>query len=184
MSTDHKKKIAVFDLDGTLLKGDSLRALALQQIPTCPSIIYAVIKRKFLNKSRAEMAENLHHAMKKVFTCPEKLNKIVNRLADKISLERFAVVQNWERQGAKTVLLSASPHDYVSPLAKRISMNYGFGSQWSNNFYNHLFASAKLAFLESRFPKNNWEWAFAMSDSTSDNNLLKKFKEFRLVKPL
>jgi phosphoserine phosphatase len=184
VSSDHKKKIAVFDLDGTLLKGDSLRALALRRIPVCPQIIHAAIRRKFLNKSRADFAERLHTAMREVFACPEELKKIIHRFAGQISYERFSVVQKWQQQGAKTILLSASPHDYVCPLAKRIAMNYGFGSHWSGDTYRHLFAKEKLLFLNSHFPKNLWEWSYAMSDSISDQPLLAMFEQHDLVDSL
>ena len=184
MSSNHKKKIAVFDLDGTLLKGDSLRALALERIAICPQIIHAAIRRKILNKSRADLAERLHTAMREIFACPEKLKKIVDGFAGQISYERFSVVQKWQQQGAKTVLLSASPHDYVCPLAKRIMMNYGFGSHWSGDNYRHLFAKEKPAFLQLHFPKNLWEWSYAMSDSISDQPLLAMFKQHDLVDSL
>jgi len=184
VSKDNKEKIAVFDLDGTLLKGDSLRQLIARRLTTNPKFIVAAIRRAVLGGSRSDFAERVHRELLEVFACQSTLDCIVESFVSQISEERMGIVQRWKKRNAATVLLSASPEEYVNPLAKRLAIDYGFGSHWSGGRYRHLFSSEKLRFLELRFPKDRFEWSYAMSDAVQDQPLLAAFQQSDLVTAL
>ena len=181
MSSVYKKNLAVFDLDGTLIQGDSFQNLIKKTILTKPKILFFVLQRILFKIDRSVFAEKIHFELVKHLACKKNLNSINLKLKKKIIPERCSKVEYYRNNGVIVVLLSASPNEYVSSFAKNLSMDYGFGSTWRNDKYFHFYGQNKLDFLNETFPREKWNRVYAMSDSSSDLKMLKTFHAFELV---
>lgn len=178
------KPLAVFDLDGTLIPGDSFGHLVRAQLATTPSLALRAIARRLSLISRSSFAESAHRSLVRQFSDRDALAQIVEDIAKAIDRERFAKVEEWQSRGAATLLLSASPGDYVVPLGQRLGFDFAAGSWWRDGKYNQLYGEAKCVYLNEYFPASDWQRAYAMADAESDRPLLAVFEHAHRVKPL
>ena len=175
------KDLAVFDLDGTLIPSDSFDTLVRAHVLRLPALFAYAVARKTALMSHAGFAEAAHRCLSPALAETEFLTGFVDQTAAAVIAERLAAVGIWRRKGAATLLLSASPHDYVAPLGARLGFDFAVGSSWQRGTYRHLHGQSKLAYIERAFPASEWRRAFAMADSPSDEPLLAAFTEVERV---
>jgi phosphatidylglycerophosphatase C len=169
------RKLCVFDLDGTLIPHDSFSRLVRENMTSRPSLLVAALARRAGILSRAGFAEFAHQKL------ADKLDPAVNEVlvADILSAvmpERRARIEEWRGKGALLVLLSASPHEYVSAVGSALGFEASFGSRMQDGRYLHLHGSAKRKFIDARFPPDEWLRCYAIADSDSDSDLLSCFE--------
>lgn len=175
------RDLVVFDLDGTLIDHDSFARLVRDYILTSPQLAIMGVARKLGLVSRAGFAEAAHRRFRLTFADPAFLARLVEDIAAAARPDRLALVATWRARGATTVLLSASPHDYVQALGTQLGFDRAFGSTWVDGSYRHLHGVHKLEFLDREFPAGSWRRRFAMADQPSDLPLLSAFEQVEHV---
>ena len=86
------------------------------------------------------------------------------------------------KTGAKTknILISASPDLYVKEVILLLGWE-GSGSYFEKDEFINLYSLEKLNWLAINYPRSNYVYNFAISDSYSDEPLLALFKESVLL---
>jgi phosphoserine phosphatase len=175
------KRIAVFDLDGTLIAGDSLRRLILASLTREPRLLAALAARAARLSTRAAFAARAHELLAPRLARKDVLEDQLRWIESRLVAERMEEMRRRKASGAAVILMSASPEDYVAPLGARLGFDTAMGSAFDGGVYRHLYGSAKIRALDARFPKGEWRWEFAIADSPSDESLLGSFETARRV---
>ncbi|MHC8440593.1 MAG: HAD family hydrolase [Candidatus Eutrophobiaceae bacterium] len=171
------KKLAVFDLDGTLFMGDSFRLLIRESaLRGNMKLLFLVLRRGLRCMEADSFAERAHEALLGELGERAFLEHFVSRLRAKLNMSVRASAQFHRERGCTTILLSASPHEYVSPLGKAECFDFSYGSAWHENQYRRLHGIRKKEFLDMRFPVQKWQRFYAVADSPSDFALLRDFE--------
>ncbi|MBK8458556.1 MAG: haloacid dehalogenase-like hydrolase [Phyllobacteriaceae bacterium] len=175
------KALCVFDLDGTLIPGDSFAQIVKSRILRTPTLYLTVILRVLNLISGEKFAQHAHRALLASLD-PDNNPALIDSIVSSVLVERAAMVLDWKEKGAHVVLLSASPQDYVGRVGSILGFDESFGSTWKDGRYLHLHGARKRDFIETRFPKERWRRSFAIADSQSDMALLSLFEESILIK--
>jgi phosphoserine phosphatase len=170
------KRLAVIDLDGTLIRCDSFRQLVLRHVHR-PQILFASILRSAGLIDRRCFAETVHRALVDRLSDRGYVGKFVDGLQQYTNSAVALRAREYSDDGAMVVLLSASPGEYVGLIAQRLGLDAGHGSDWRDGAYSHLYGASKIAFLEAHYPETRFEWAFAIADSASDWPMLNRFRQ-------
>lgn len=176
------KKIAVFDLDGTLLSTDSFRLLVMSNLLSSPALLGWACARATRIVGRKKFVEAAHRALRPALSKPAYREKFIQSLHAFVQPKILDQAQQFQSEDVTTVLLSASPHDYVSELGKALGFQHAFGSNWADGRYVHLYGEEKVRFLEQTLPKHQWIWHYSAADSESDKPLLSRFEIAEIVK--
>ena len=178
-----RQRLAVFDLDHTLIRVDSFRTLLAKNLANHPMVILDLITRALGFCTREVFAERVHRRLELFLTNEEAVEKFVAHLA----LHVDHVVKNeLEKRlsvDEQVILLSASPNEYVQQFALQMGFAAGYGSGWRAGAYEHLYGDKKLEFVRKKFPQDQYSWSFAISDSASDFVFLSHFEEHVFWKP-
>lgn len=178
---EEKQAIIVVDLDKTLISVDSLRYLILQNI-FYPKVLFYTVLRKLRLINRFFFVKSVFHFIyKKKDTT--YFNTFINEIMQKINKPVFDKVINMADNKTNVILLSASPHYYVSKIAERVDWK-GYGSTFessNNTLDNYLYGENKLQFLLKAFPSEKYFYKYAISDSKSDIALLHQFESYDLI---
>lgn len=78
------------------------------------------------------------------------------------------------------ILCSASPEDYVKPLAKKLGWGCIASNFDENKKFNHVYGNRKVQLIKKVYPRHKYYYNFAISDSISDKSLLKLFHSYEL----
>lgn len=169
------KKINVIDLDDTLLPYDSFRRLIKGELKQLNlSVWFWVVCRKLRLISGTLFKEKLTRFFNKKYpnsfykSFATKLHKDLDSLVFDLILSKSDV-------DTTNILLSASPDLYVKELVSLLGWE-GQGSYFDGSNFIHLHGSEKLKWLHHNYSKENFEYNFSISDSSSDSLLLEEFK--------
>jgi phosphoserine phosphatase len=176
------KKIAVFDLDGTLISGDSFRLLIQRNLVTTPTLLVWLAGRASRFIGRKEFAEAAHRALLPSLASKDYRESFLSSLHHLIRQDVLDRARRFNDEGIVTVLLSASPHDYVHPFGASLGFQHSFGSTWESDLYSHLYGETKKTFLERHLPKDAWLWHYSAADSESDKALLAHFEIAEMIR--
>jgi len=169
--------LSVFDLDKTLIKIDSLQFLVTRQLFWRTLPLMAL--RALGIHGRESFAAAVTLRCEKLMTSETQLEAFLQRIRCEIDPAVGAMLVEHRKQG-EVVIASASPEVYVSRFAKSMGA-IGIGSHFDQqgNFF-HCYGDNKVAYLTRRFPKSDFLWNFAISDSESDLPLLRECKTHQL----
>lgn len=173
------KSINVIDLDKTLIPFDSFRYLIMSEIKILNFKIILLVAIRKLRLIRAGTFKNLVIKVLKLdinSNINQKMVELVLGAIDKNILDKV----NQESNDTINILCSASANSYVKEVAKRLGWR-GYGSYYDGKEFYHMYGANKLKFIQSQFPKNKYQYHFAISDSRSDLKLLKEFKKHELI---
>ena len=83
-----------------------------------------------------------------------------------------------ESKNSKIVIISSSPHNYVSNLSSKFGFE-GFGSHFTEegNFL-HLQSMKKYEFLKVNFPSKQYRYKLGISDNASDEAFSSHFENW------
>lgn len=180
-----KQKINVIDLDNTLLPYDSFRRyiyIFLKIPQTFFHILFLLILRKvgiiklfYFKKSVIKKAR-----------CVKNYNIIMKNFAEKlyndINSSVFTQIQHYTDKQTKVVLCTASIEDYVRFLSNLLGWEFvcsRFDLRGEN--FIHVHGNEKIITLEKLYSSQRYDYNFAVSDSDSDLELLKKFRYYTLL---
>lgn len=171
-----KKKINVIDLDKTLIPYDSFEKLVKIQIRNLNlKVIYYTAFRVLRFISLEDYKKKITNLIKLKFD-NDYFENFATRLFDDIDKNVLEKINIESESTSINILLSASPNIYVKYLVKKMKW-VGTGSYFDENkTFIHLHGKGKIIWIHNNYPPEEYQYHFAISDSCTDDNLLKLFK--------
>ena len=170
--------MCIFDLDDTLIRGDSFRRLLMSRVWRSPQLAILMIARKLNLVDRTKFAGSAHRIVAASFD----LDRIVLDAMNRLNVDVLDTVKAHKEKGDLVVLISASPDEYVSRIGDALGFDHAKGSHWVAADYTHLHGHQKIRYLEQNFSQDDFDWVYAVSDSITDIPLLQKCKNSLLYK--
>lgn len=179
-------KINVVDLDKTLIPFDSFRLLLINYLKHQNGITYLSLL-VFLRKLRLISSVKFKSIVLRHIRISNSYELLINNLMEtilpSINSQILNEVNSETDSNTINVLVSASPVDYVSEIAKNLGWDF-IASDFENGEFIHCYGIEKLRLVEKHYPLSDYSYNFAISDALSDIELLKRFKKFRLIEVL
>ena len=194
-------RLALFDLDGTLIAGDSLRrfvCLVARRAPRTLGQIPAIVRRLLGSRGRAgPMKEAILGVIDPLSAAEQRalVAELIESLARTcLRPEIVGLVARQEAAGRLPILISASPDLYVVPLAARLGFRVVLATRLlrrddggcrSRIAGENLKGRAKLTALLQHLGTTpiDWSGSFACGDRYSDRVLLEQVGEAVAVHP-
>ena len=161
-----KKNLIFFDLDKTLITIDSSYFFITSNYKN-PFFFYAILRK-------LRLISKLFFYKKLTIFCEKKLvdkslDIFVEAIYEHKNDEILELAKSYSRESNLVVVVSSSPHIYVSKIAEKFGL-IGFGSYFNKGNFVHLQGKQKLDFLLKKFPKKEYIYKLGVSDNISDNN--------------
>jgi HAD superfamily hydrolase (TIGR01490 family) len=197
-------RLAVFDLDGTLIAGDSLLAFVRYALRR-DALAWRCVPPLATRSARFALGRETHERLKEAclqvidHLSPARQQALVDGFLDRLLAARLrasvaALVARHAETGEMPVLVSASPDLYVAPLGARLGFEIVLstpvgarpdGGRQSAIVGANCKGAEKVAVLERRFGPDGIDWrhSFAYGDAWSDHELLERVGHPRPVHP-
>ena len=176
------KKINVIDLDNTLLQYDSFRKyilIFLRNKQTALHILPLMILRKLRLLNSSAFKKRVIEIGRKIDNYNDKMNEFSNQLFADIDNSIIETVRNYTASETINILCTASPEDYVKHLADLLGWEYLASHLDSEkNYFVHMHGRIKVEMIKKLYPEDRFRYNFAISDSQSDEELLKAFESY------
>ena len=172
------RSLNVIDLDGTLIGYDSFRLLVYEYLR--PSLVVTALLRRLGVLTRRAAAARLMMGLRAVLADQVLMRAYALRVKADVRQDLLERVRLHTDADTTNLLLSASPHAYVAPLAESLGFE-GVGSRWQTGRFFHCYGRNKLCFVRGRFPQQEYEYRYAVSDRSADLALLRCFEHFELL---
>lgn len=174
------QRLNVIDLDHTLLSIDSFRCFILKH---GGARVFMPLARRLLRRTdTAAFAREMCAALQDKLEDTALVGCFARSLRAKINRTV------WERIQAEicpydvTLLVSASPEEYVSEFAVLLGFAAGFGTRGRGEAFFHCRAGNKITCVQEAYPPEAYEYHFSISDSRDDLDLLRLFKVGILIR--
>ena len=178
------KKINVIDLDKTLVPYDSFRKYILIFLRNKQStfhILPLIILRKLRLLNSSAFKKRVIEIGRKVDNYNDKIKGFSDQLFADIDNSIVETVRSYTDSDTINILCSASPEDYVNHLADLLGWECLASQLNSNkNHFVHMHGQRKVEAIRKLYPEDKFRYNFAISDSQSDEELLKTF-EFYVI---
>ncbi len=171
------KKINVIDLDKTLIPYDSFRGLVLMELRKMNIfLIWYTFLRLIRLNSMYMYKRKVCMFFEKNYSSSFFMNYAL-KLTKDIDEEVLEMVKNETNSNTTNILLSASPNIFVKYILESLKWE-GSGSYFEDtgNFI-HLYNKSKISWLKKNYEIDKYEYNFAISDSSSDYELLSLFEK-------
>lgn len=172
-------KIAVFDLDGTLFRGSSLkeyfkfgirRLLRRGHIADALTIVRHAIAAKTGLATHIGAKYAVCRLLAERLT-PDDIEAFVSRLLRGINREVLDLAQDCRDRGMLVILSTASPAEYCLPLARRLGIDICHATPLTPTFAEY--AENRGAAKPARLPLDRGELAVVVTDHHDDLPLLR-----------
>jgi phosphoserine phosphatase len=170
----------VIDLDNTLVPYDTLFKYVILKIKTgdLRILIFTLLRKlRIINKSKYSQI-----VFRSVAHCDKHfLDHFIREQYNNVDVKVINIIRNHSLPAQNTinVVCSASPSNYVKPIAELLGFT-GIGSEYINGIYTHMYGGQKKNTIFHRYPKSEFIYNFAISDSKSDLDMLLCFNEYQL----
>lgn len=171
-----KNKINVIDLDKTLIPYDSFRLLIKNEIIKFNLTVFLytilrVIRVISLEKFKKKIIAHLDKKHSTLF-----FNDFAVKIFNDIDLKVLKIIQMNTDEQTYNILISASPNLYVEKLIEKLEW-IGSGSYIDKSGkFIHLHGKGKINWLDDNYINKKYMYNFAISDSSTDDQLLSIFK--------
>ena len=176
-----EKKINVIDLDGTLLRYNSLTKYtvhALRQWRYFIPILAFSLLRIFRVIPRDVFQKNLLIRMRKTPNYEYEMKKFSSLLSRDMNTSLIQFILENTDTHTTNVLCTASPEDYVRFLASMLRWEYLCSTfDTTTRIFSHLYGEQKISALKQQYPPQTYIYHLAISDSKSDSQLLYLFQK-------
>lgn len=172
-----KRKINVIDLDKTLIPYDSFRILVKKEVlnfnwDIIGYTLFRVLRLMSLEKYKEKIIPVIDEKYDDSF-----FNDFAINLYKDLDSRVLKEIQDETDENTINILLSASPNFYVKYLVEDLKW-LGAGSYFNNaGKFIHLHGKGKISWVKSNFNENEYHYNLAISDSSSDDNLLNLFQK-------
>ena len=180
------KKINVIDLDKTLLPYDSFRKyilIFLRNKQSALHILPLMILRKLRLLNSATFKKRVIERGRKVDNYNDKMKYFSDQLFVGIDNSIIETVRSHTDSETINILCTASPEDYIKHLAGLLKWKY-IASQLDSdkNYFVHMHGQRKVEAIRELYPEDRFRYNFAISDSQSDEELLKAFESYAMCR--
>lgn len=174
------QRLNVIDLDHTLLSIDSFRFFILKH---GGARLFMPLARRLLKRTdAAAFAQEMCAALQDKLEDAALVEGFARNLRTKINHAVWEHIQAETFKDDVTVLVSASPEEYVSKFAELLGFAVGFGTRGRGETFFHCRASNKIACVQNTYSPDAYEYHFSISDSRDDLDLLRLFKVGLLIR--
>jgi len=177
------KKINVIDFDKTLIRYDSFRLycfILLFHGSKKIKVLKAIVFRLLRIHDTASFKAIIHSLSDDNFLKSSHFESFVDKLFSDINPLVLNSVREQSLDGAINVLVSASPKFYIERVASKLGWEF-IASNTNGSKFLHMYGKEKLKNVISTYPKREYIYNFALSDSESDLQLLHEFNTFKLI---
>ncbi len=172
--------LAVFDLDRTLIRIDSFRLLVRRHLDVQLALL--ALRRGLGLLSGDAFALRVMLRLAPHLDDAPAMARYAAEMLDHLDPAVLALAREKQEGGHHVLVLSASPEAYVAPLAARLGFP-GIGTRLRDGAITRCHGAGKGDVLRATFPRDCWDWAFAISDSPSDLPWMREFREHVLNRP-
>ena len=180
------KKINVIDLDKTLLPYDSFRKyvlIFLRNKQATFHILPLVILRKLRLLNSSALKKRVIEIGRKVDNYNERMKKFSDQLFADIDNSIVEIVGSYTDSDTINILCTASPEDYVKHLSGLLGWPYIASHLDSDKkYFIHMHGQRKVDAIRKLYPEDRFRYNFAISDSQSDEELLKAFESYAMCR--
>jgi len=201
-SEDNGKRLALFDVDGTLLPGDTLWDFFTQThgsfgrfspIWACRMPIIQWKLGKLSNSRAKELLLAQFYLGKSEKELREQGQRMLNRIWPRIYPQALKTIETHRQAGATLALVSASPQIWMQEFGKRLNIPTVLCTQL--DFQNQIFTGRflgqncygpeKARRIQEAFDLNSFSEIYAYGDSKGDQEMLAlaTHPHFRPFKP-
>lgn len=168
------QRLNVIDLDHTLLSIDSFRSFIVRHGGI--GAIGPVVRRLLKLTDKTGFAREMRNVLQGKLRDAAVVERFTYHLRTKIDQAVMDRVRAETALDDMTVILSASPGEYVSRFAALLRFSAGIGSHDRDNAFFHCQGTNKIAHVRQAFPQDTYEYHFSISDSLDDLELLRLFR--------
>lgn len=171
-----KENLIVVDFDKTLIPFDSFRKFILlwfKKYPLSISLLLLLRKIKILNAEKFKRLLIQRAIKDQKFGI--KNEAFSNSLLQKINKEVLLKIKSEQKQDTTILLLSASPDLYIEQVGNKLGFKAKGSYFDSNKNFIHLFGSLKIDYLKKHYPREKFNYLYAISDSDSDIKMMNMF---------
>jgi HAD superfamily phosphoserine phosphatase-like hydrolase len=178
------KKINVIDFDGTLIKNDSLRefyTLLLKHSKSRLRLIIAALKNAAGVINNEIFLDEILNASLSLKNRPKRIDDFIERILKDRNEEIYNEIKRQTDENTVNILCSASPELYMKKIAEKLGFEC-ICSRYENGKIVRMYGPEKVKAINSIYPREKFNYNFAISDSASDIDLLKQFSNYKLIK--
>lgn len=163
------------DFDKTLVPYDSFRRylLHLWRLRPLTMSIWIVLRATRIISGNS-LKEKVTRMVERSAALTKDAHRFASRLVYDVSWPRAP------RKEEQVLILSASPMVYMRYVAEILQTKL-LCSDYNNNEYTNLYGIAKQEALHTCYPREEYRYAYAVSDSQSDLCWMQEFDEYLIV---
>ncbi len=165
-----------YDFDKTLIPYDSFRRYLMHLLRLRPVRVGGLL---LLRKLRLISGASLKARITRMVNRSEALQRDAKHFANRVIYD--VQLPAAAPKDAKVLLISASPSIYMQYIASSLSCAL-ICSEFIGDKYVEMYGERKKDALEQKYPKTEYVYALAASDSESDLCWMKEFKKYEIVK--
>lgn len=184
---DRCSKIAaecvVVDLDGTLLRGNSLREMIRAMLRegirehdylTVSKIVSLLIMRKAGLINHQRMKHPIHRIAQKWMSKGDRIQRLVDILLSLVNDSVKKLIDNLHQQGTKVVIATAAPELYLPEFISRMGYDEYIATPLTDKLidYTENRGETKRANVEALAARNGWRITHVITDHIDDLPLL------------
>lgn len=169
------KILYAYDFDGTMIPYDSFRLYLWHLLKFRPMSISLLLA---LRKLRLISAAGLKEKVTRIVGRSDTLQRATKRFAKRLVYD--VVMPKYAPNDGVVLIISASPKIYMHYVAEALGCEL-ISSDYIDERYVEMFGEQKAETLKERYPKMEYEWAYACSDSVSDICWMQEFKKHNLI---
>lgn len=163
-----------YDFDGTLIPYDSLNRFLRKLLLKEPIIVGWIILLRVLRFiSSTEMKSRVNNLVQN----SSRLTAFAQDFAESVSNDVIWPTVTMQMP-CVSIILSASPVCYMQYVRDKLGCAVIASSQGEDGIFINMYGEEKLNHLNSHFPKHQYIWKYAASDSDSDKCWIEKFEQF------
>ena len=167
-----KQNLVFFDLDNTLLNIDSSYVF-IRKYYNAYILFYSFLRKFRIIDKSIYYSKITKHC--ETVLVNDKLDIFVTELQKNTNDKILELALKEKSTFASVIIVSSSPHIYVSFFAKKLGFE-GFGSYYDKNKnFIHLDGEKKYHLISDLFPNDKFFYKLGVSDNLSDLSFSDKF---------
>tara|TARA_A100001015_G_scaffold320856_1_gene448832 strand:- start:1303 stop:1872 length:570 start_codon:yes stop_codon:yes gene_type:complete len=178
------KKINVIDLDNTLIPYDSFKKYLIMFLLSknyTIKILYLIILKFFRMINKNEFKERVYSITVSGKDYSSRMKDFSKMLNSSINPVILSDVKKHTDKNTINILVTASYEAYAKYVAGFLSWDC-IASNIVKGRFIHSYGIEKFRLISERYPKEKYQYNYCISDSTSDLEMMSKFKKSCLFK--
>lgn len=179
------QQINIVDFDQTLIPFDSFRNyikkfLLKLNFSSLKILLYCILRKtNLVNMARFKQFVVLE--ARKSNNYKLEMRQFADELLKAVDSEVVMLLKTYSKKNTKNILCTASPVDYMALVSR--SLNWKFiASEISDKNIVHIYGKQKKEAVLKKYPKEKFQYNFAISDNINDLSLLRQFKHYKIIK--